>query len=574
MLQAVLYFYQGESETKLTNHEELYMSKNDQTFLTDAQVKKDIKRRHAVQKVGIELEMYSSKGIRPTDEDIRDRLGFQNWECVEDGSLYSFVEELRTSDEVRNPKIEEMMQNPIKFTYEFRGHNFQYIYDNFAHINPEATRELENETMTPSEYFAMLIENNEARDHAVALITPDLRRFDQYDSRTIERKGVEMRVASPVSFNSVDSKLKEMVAVANDSELIPVFRNPEGGNTDNSDMAGDNHGMAGLHFHFGFSQQIDYSVLDLLRLLKHSKEREDEIEDLAMRPHNRWCKKMDDIIDHVNFAINSLASNNIKDIPTNWFQDAGRFSLGDPRYFGVNVTNIGYGNRNAGKKKFNTVEFRWGNSKVVKSYESLKSYFDLLTDLVDTSFTGARVMKWFGGYTLRDISGGYHIGTNAKNVLAVISPEGKLIGRLTVSSLCDSFTGKVPTKIEQYVEEAKSIDSEGFVPRFDGVIYRDVSEQMKQLHSDRNLRKEIWEAAKKSNDPRRKARVLRELRKNRLGDESHRIMRTLPHSTGDVSDVNSSEYERMKQAIASETEHAVLFGGIDISSSANLILGA
>lgn len=552
------------------------MSNNDQTFLTDAQVKQDIERRHAVQKVGIELEMYSTKGIRSTDEYIRDRLGFENWECVEDGSLYSFVEEIRTSDEVRNPKIDEMMQDPIKFTYEFRGHNFQYIYDNFRHIDEEATNDLENETMTPSEYFRMLRENSDARSHAIDLITPDLQRFDQYDSRTIERKGVEMRVASPISFNSVDSKLKEMVAVANDSELIPVFSNPDRGVSDNSEMSGENHGMAGLHFHFGFSQQLDYSVLDLLRLLKHSKEREDEIEHLAMRPHNRWCKKMDDVIDHVNFAIISLvnSSETTKDIPTNWFQDAGRFSLGDPRYFGVNVTNIGYGNRNAGKKKFNTVEFRWGNSAVVKSYDSLKAYFDLLTNLVDTSFTGARAMKWFGGYTLKDISGGYRIGTDAKNVLAVISPEGKLVGRLTMSSLCESFSRKVPTKIEQYVEEAKRIDSDGFVPRFDGVIYRDVSEQMRQMDFDRKLRKDIWEAVKKSNDALRKNRVLRELRKNRLGDESHRIMRNITRDNGDITLSASSEYEKMKHAIASETEHSVLFGEIDLAGSANIILGA
>lgn len=490
----------------------------DQTFLTDKQIEKDIKKRHSVQKVGIELEMYSSMSIESTQEHINDNMQLDNWECVSDGSLYNFVEEIYTEQETpettvfsddyfRNIVGTDQSRSIMINFYQSIGARFEELYNIMSerlpdhYVNQISLDDLLNNNTAANQYFNNLMHIPEALAiaHSVNSTLNSVRLSSRTVSERINRHGVEARVISPVSMHQARHKLEEMYKMATDRSIRPVFKNPERGNTDHSEMSGENHGMAGIHFHFGLSQQINYSVLDLFRLVKNVSSRASEVEAKALRPHNRWCKKLDPIISEINAKIENLGSSGKKSdmIRPRWFKDSHRFSLDDPRYYGVNVTNIGYGKRNNGNKKFNTVEFRWGSSEMVADMESLTEYFDMLVDFIDTSFTGSKVMNW-NGYTLKDISDPSRYGKNKwNNVIAVISPEGKLIGRLEMPDLCNSFVSKVPTEIELAYEES-FINSP--VPKFESISKRDLLSRIEKNKHIKSAYSKVFSSLKNDNN--------------------------------------------------------------------------
>lgn len=101
--------------------------------------------------------------------------------------------------------------------------------------------------------------------------------------------GVELKTRGTISLAAVPAKIDELKNDIMDSEL-----------------KGDTNSTCGVHVHFGLSPNVNYTVLDLYRLLLLCKDKESEIESAAGRPIGRWARDLQPLIDSFNSEINKL----------------------------------------------------------------------------------------------------------------------------------------------------------------------------------------------------------------------------------------------------------------------------
>lgn len=500
-----------------------------QEHLTESQRREEIKKRHNVQKVGFEIEVYSELNVAKTGQHINQRMGLDNLEAIKDESVYDYEEEVKDG-EPTNPKRDLLNATPVRFAFDHNSNDFDYLVNTYGELIPEALAQYKAREIDENQLFDAMENSRVVLDTIINQYSNDLSQYDRYETRRVHRTGVEIRLESPVSHGKAYDALKDLETICKDPVINAKFHNPENGNgrTDNPEMTGENHGLVGLHVHFGLSPQVEHSSLDLLRLLLICQANEDRIEELAGRPHNRWAKKLSPIINDVDKAIRRLVrGNKITSIDTQWFNaNNGGFSLNDPRYYGVNVTNIGMGTHRRGQyKKLNTIEFRWGASEICADVEKSTKYFNLLTYLVDSSFTGEKEMKW-GNFTLRDISDSsktnVHKGKALRNtsVIAVIDKNGKLIGRMGFGNLCPTFKTKLPSKYMEIAGKKRhDILSGDFTPRFSSIFQRELAEIIKGDKTEQQIRREALKIAidgDKGSDVYKKStrRILAEFRKS------------------------------------------------------------
>ena len=109
--------------------------------------------------------------------------------------------------------------------------------------------------------------------------------------------GVELKTRGTVSLAAVPAKIDELKNDILDSEL-----------------KGDTNSSCGVHVHFGLSPNVNYTVLDLYRLLLLCKEKESTIESAAGRPIGRWARDLQPLINSFNEEIEKLKTKE-KDAP-------------------------------------------------------------------------------------------------------------------------------------------------------------------------------------------------------------------------------------------------------------------
>lgn len=344
------------------------------------------------------------------------------------------------------------------------------------------------------------------------------------NEREFTRHGAEVRLGVPCTYRNSGKILDQLHAIATDETLKPRFDNPESGGADHEGMRGENHGLAGLHFHFGLSKQAQHNMLDLFRLAVYAKEHEADIERLAGRGHNRWCRKMDDIIHAIDRELVFLNSKmggtvGLRDINSGWFRTHTRFHFDAAKYYGVNATNIGMFNAR-GDRKFNTVEFRWGASAITADRKKLQEFFDFLATMFFTCVTGEDRLVWHNEmdgntYLLKDIGRGFHRGASKNLVTVVNISTKKVIGRLSMSELDDVFVTNTPNKIEEEFE-----GGEDGVTKFRSIRIRKAHEVIVRKNTVKRIVNELIHK-----DPKNKSNFVKNFKNDPRGAASSWCMR-------------------------------------------------
>lgn len=425
------------------------MRLEDYTKLSDKQIANRRKKHRNMVKFGAELEFYSKYDVDSSD-DILSSEGYKLWDTVPDHSLYPFMD--YEDDGKVNLTIETYNEDPILFLEMHLPHKLSRL---IRYINERLDDSILNSDSTFSDIDTFLSNNLDLLDCVRDNFSSVVREFISNNRNTFTRYGVEVRNSLPVTLRSRETVLKQLNDIANHNDLRPRFDNPESGSSDvPPEMRGENHGLVGLHVHFGINKQVQHSVLDLLRLIKFAVENENKIESLAKRPHNRWCRKMTPLFNYINkYLVLLSGSNNYVEYESGWFTTHERFVFDASKYYGVNATNIGLYNVKK-ERKINTVEFRWGASSVTKNMDDLNAYFDFLEDMYLSCITGDSTLIWYNelnGHTYKftDISAGYH-PTFSKNLCSVVDLDtNKCIGRFSMGDLCTSFHTGIPNEIEE-----------------------------------------------------------------------------------------------------------------------------
>lgn len=116
--------------------------------------------------------------------------------------------------------------------------------------------------------------SNAGDDEAEEFITENGIRSWQavYDASV---NGFELKNTKPLKFNTLDFALEELDYIRNNIKY---------------DMDVDS--STGVHIHFGLSPNVQYTSLDLIRLMINANERGDEIEQMAGREFNQYSKSM------------------------------------------------------------------------------------------------------------------------------------------------------------------------------------------------------------------------------------------------------------------------------------------
>lgn len=110
--------------------------------------------------------------------------------------------------------------------------------------------------------------------------------------------GAEIRCNAPFRIPEIENKLRDVHRIVTDEEI-------DAQHNDDDNI----RGTTGFHIHFGLSHSRTYNFLDFLRLLRGVYSEESHIEELAMRPCNRWARSMGDVVNEIDNAIASLPRN-------------------------------------------------------------------------------------------------------------------------------------------------------------------------------------------------------------------------------------------------------------------------